>query len=95
VVAHYAQAGSQAPADVVDFVLHDAGRPPREHSVDGLAVFVERFDPDDGQHAWTAHDLLTTASSRIPVCDARWVFFKQLMVPARSADPSERMTGTG
>jgi hypothetical protein len=31
---------------VVDFVLDDTGRPPREHPVDGAAVLVERFDPD-------------------------------------------------
>jgi hypothetical protein len=31
---------------VVDFVLDDTGRPPREHPVDGLAVLVQRFDPD-------------------------------------------------
>jgi hypothetical protein len=30
---------------VVGFVLHDAGRPPRKDSVNGLAVFVERFNP--------------------------------------------------
>jgi hypothetical protein len=31
---------------VVDLVLDDTGRPPREHPVDGLAVLVQRFDPD-------------------------------------------------
>ena len=31
---------------MVDFVLDDTGRPPREHPVDGLAVLVQRFDPD-------------------------------------------------
>ena len=36
----------QAAAQVVDFVLDDTGRPPREHPVDGLAVLIERFDPD-------------------------------------------------
>jgi hypothetical protein len=29
---------------------------------------------DDGQYAWTAHDLLTTASWRIPASDARSIF---------------------
>jgi hypothetical protein len=36
----------QPAAKVVDFVLDDTRRPPREHPVDRLAVPVQRLDPD-------------------------------------------------
>ena len=58
---------------MVDFVLDDTGRPPREHPVDGLAVLVQRFDPDgtvaghhpgepgDAQAAFVEADLIVVA----------------------------------